>query len=179
MNNLKHISKFLSLVLRHKPELIGINMDANGWADAEELIKKINQHKEINITRELLEEVVFTNEKQRFTFNEDGTKIRANQGHTISVDLELAPQTPPEILFHGTVEQFIESIKKEGLQKRQRQYVHLSIDLDTATKVGSRRGQPIILKVRAKDMSEAGYMFFLSKNNVWLCDEVPTQFIEF
>ncbi|MES2132150.1 MAG: RNA 2'-phosphotransferase [Bacteroidota bacterium] len=178
MNDLKHISKFLSLVLRHKPEEIGISMDSEGWVDVKELLEKCSAKKRY-INLQLLQQIVNTNDKQRFTFNHDHTKIRANQGHTINIDLQLEQQEPPEILYHGTVEKFISAIKETGLQKMQRQHVHLSKDLETAVKVGSRRGKPVILKVHAAKMQETGHAFYLSQNGVWLCDHVPVEYIEF
>ncbi len=178
MKNLKHISKFLSLVLRHKPEEIGISMDANGWVDVDELIEKCTS-RNMYLDFETLEEVVLTNDKQRFAFNDEYTKIRANQGHTVNVDLEFEPTKPADFLYHGTVEKYLTNIKSNGLQKMKRLHVHLSKDLETAIKVGSRRGQPIILKINASKMHEDGYPLYLSKNGVWLCDEVPVEYIEF
>lgn len=178
MNDLKHISKFLSLVLRHKPEEIGVNMDANGWVDVDELIEKCNLNK-VNLDFETLEEVVIKDDKQRYTFNDDYTKIRANQGHTVDVDLEFETKEPLEFLYHGTVAKFIDAIKENGIKKIQRLHVHLSKDLDTAIKVGSRRGKPVILKIHALKMHQDGHAFYLSKNGVWLCDEVPAKYIEF
>lgn len=177
MKTLKEISKFLSLILRHKPETIGITLDPNGWADVDELIEKCRKNGKA-FDFETLEEVVFTNDKQRFTFSDDYTKIRANQGHSVNVDLEFEPTEPTGYLFHGTVDKFLESIQTNGLQKRSRMHVHLSKDLDTAVKVGSRRGKPVILKIDAVRMFRDGYPFYLSKNGVWLCDEVPVQYIE-
>ena len=172
----KRISKFLSLVLRHKPETIGLKLDENGWA----LTSDILSNSKLKFTIRELEEVVSTNDKKRFSFNEDKTKIRANQGHSLGhIDLELKTQTPPQFLYHGTVPKFIDSIKKTGLQKMNRQHVHLSEDRETATTVGSRRGVPTILCVRAKDMYNYGHSFFLSENGVWLTDNVPVQFIDF
>lgn len=178
MKELKHISKFLSLVLRHKPEEIGISMDSEGWVDVDELIEKCNRKKQ-SLDFEILEEVVITNDKQRFSFNDDYTRIRANQGHTIAVDLQFEPVKPLDVLYHGTVAKFIDDIKVNGLKKMQRLHVHLSKDLETATRVGSRRGKAIILKVRASEMHQDGYPFYLSANGVWLCDAVPAKYIEF
>lgn len=178
MNDLKHISKFLSLVLRHKPEEIGILMDSEGWVDVKELLEKCSAKKRY-INLQLLQQIVNTNDKQRFTFNHDHTMIRANQGHTVEVDLKLEPVEPLQYLYHGTVAKFIESIKTTGLQKRERMHVHLSKDLDTAIKVGSRRGKPVILKVKAAEMHQDGYAFYLSQNGVWLCEAVPAKYIEF
>lgn len=178
MKDLKHISKFLSLVLRHKPEEIGIQMDSNGWVDVDELIEKCAKRGK-GFSFETLEEVVETNDKKRFAFNDDFSKIRANQGHTVEIDLELEPKEPLEFLYHGTVAKFIDSIKDGGLQKMQRQHVHMSKDLETAIKVGSRRGKPVILKIHAAEMYKDGHAFYQSKNGVWLCDEVPVKYIEF
>lgn len=174
----KRISKFLSLILRHNPQTIGIELDKNGWANVEELRSKCAKRK-VSFTRDQLEEVVETNDKQRFTFNEDKTKIRASQGHSISIDLELKEQEPPEYLYHGTVAKFMDSIKSQGLKKISRQHVHLSYERETATKVGSRRGKPIILSVRSGEMFRNNMKFYRSKNGVWLTDNVPDNFIEF
>jgi putative RNA 2'-phosphotransferase len=178
MNNLKNISKLLSLVLRHQPDYIGITLDENGWVLVTELLEKINK-KGTKLDRGTLQIVVDTNDKKRFAFNEDGTKIRANQGHSITVDLALQEQIPPAILYHGTVAKYIDTIKNEGLQKMSRQHVHLSKDVETATIVASRRGKPIILNIDTNAMIEEGYQFYLSENNVWLTDHVPSRFIEF
>lgn len=178
MKDLKHISKFLSLVLRHSPEVIGIKADEQGWVNVDELIEK-SKRKHVKFDFETLEEVVFTNDKQRFAFNDDQSKIRANQGHTIKVDLQFKPVKPLEVLYHGTVEKFLNNIKTDGLQKMQRLHVHLSKDQKTAIKVGSRRGKPIILEIDALKMHEDGHEFYLSENGVWLCNEVPAQYIKF
>lgn len=178
MKNLNHTSKFLSLVLRHKPEEIGLSMDHNGWVDVDQLIEQSNKNN-VLLDFELLEEIVLTNDKQRFAFNDDFSKIRANQGHSVNVDLQFEPQTPPEFLYHGTVEKFIETIKKNGLQKMKRTHVHLSKDLETAVKVGQRRGKPVILKILTQKMQEKGNIFYLSKNGVWLSDSIPSEYIEF
>ncbi|WP_299891578.1 RNA 2'-phosphotransferase [uncultured Lacinutrix sp.] len=177
--NIKRVSKFLSLILRHNPQKINLELDENGWANVEELLEKSNKNN-TRFSMETLEEVVETNDKKRFTFNDDKTKIRANQGHSIkTIDLELKPIKPPTFLYHGTVGKFMKSIRAEGLQKMSRQHVHLSSDLETATKVGSRRGQAIILSIRTKDMHNKGYTFYKSKNDVWLTDKVPPEFIDF
>lgn len=176
----KSVSKFLSLVLRHSPETIGLKLDENGWADVEELIEKCNKKGSQNqMTAELLDYVVENNDKKRFAFNEDKTKIRASQGHSISVELNMNEAEPLEFLYHGTVAKFLENIKKEGLQKMSRQHVHLSKDQETAIKVGGRRGVPQILTVRSGEMFKDGFKFYLSENNVWLTDEVPSKYIEF
>jgi putative RNA 2'-phosphotransferase len=177
----KSVSKFLSLVLRHSPETIGLNLDENGWADVEELIEKCSKNgNSLNpLTAELLNYVVENNDKKRFAFNEDKTKIRASQGHSISVELNLNEAEPSEFLYHGTVDKFLENIKKEGLQKMSRQHVHLSKDRETAIKVGGRRGVPQILTIKSGEMFRDGFKFYLSENNVWLTDEVPVRYIEF
>jgi len=174
----KNTSKFLSLVLRHKPEEINLKLDSNGWADTDELIEKLN-HRGFNINFELLEEVVITNDKQRFSFNEDYSAIRANQGHSVDIDLALKPIKPPELLYHGTVAKFIDAIKTEGLQKMSRRHIHLSRDVDTAKKVGARRGKPVILFIDSSKMADDGYLFFVSENGVWLTDQVPVKYIAF
>lgn len=176
----KSVSKFLSLVLRHSPETIGLKLDENGWADVDELIERCNKNGSQNqMTAELLDYVVENNDKKRFVFNENKTKIRASQGHSISVELNLVETEPPEFLYHGTVGKFLENIQKEGLQKMSRQHVHLSKDKETAVKVGSRRGIPQILKIKSGEMFKDGFKFYLSENNVWLLDEVPTKYIDF
>jgi putative RNA 2'-phosphotransferase len=173
----KDISKLLSLVLRHKPEVLGIQLDQNGWVEVDFLLEKLKgKSPEMNFER--LEQIVITNEKQRFAFNEDLTKIRANQGHSVQVDVQLKPQLPPEFLYHGTVDKFLDGIRVEGLKKGSRLHVHLSKDLETAARVGSRRGKPVILVVRSREMATAGHSFYLSENGVWLCDAVPFEFIE-
>lgn len=174
----KEISKFLSLVLRHAPEKINVTLDENGWVEVETLISQCNKfNKQLN--REILNFVVETNNKKRFAFNDDGTKIRASQGHSIEVELNLDEVKPLDILYHGTVEKYLETIKIEGLQKMNRQHVHLSKDEETAINVGMRRGKPIILKIKAKELFEEGFKFYLSENKVWLTEFVPAKYIEF
>ncbi|MDB6076324.1 MAG: phosphotransferase KptA/Tpt1 [Akkermansiaceae bacterium] len=175
---LKRISKFLSLVLRHDPGKIGITLDPHGWVDGETLLKAMSG-KFPKISQQTLLEVVRTCDKQRFALSEDGTRIRANQGHSVEVDLDLVPVTPPAYLYHGTVAKFLADIGKDGLQKGKRHHVHLSTDLTTATKVGERRGAPVILRIRSGEMAEAGLRFFRSENGVWLCDAVPPSYIDF
>lgn len=169
-------SKFLSLVLRHHPEKIGITLDSSGWTPIEKLLTalKKNGHP---LTRETLEEIVATNEKKRFALNDSKSKIRASQGHSLQVELGYITQTPPEKLYHGTATRFLDSIWESGIQKRDRHHVHLSADEVTARKVGSRHGHPIILTVDTKAMTAKGHTFFRSENGVWLTDHVPTQFI--
>jgi putative RNA 2'-phosphotransferase len=173
---LMHTSKFISLVLRHKPEEIGLQLDENGWADVNELIEKMNR-KGGKLDREKLNEIVATNEKKRFAFNEDHTKIRASQGHSIEVDVQLPVAIPPDVLFHGTAEKNVEAILAEGLVRRNRLHVHLSDKPDTATQVGQRHGKPVLLLVNAKAMHNEGLSFYLSANGVWLADEVPAQYL--
>lgn len=174
----KDTSKFLSFVLRHSPEAIDLRLDENGWADVAELLSKSSQHR-TSFTKEELEAIVADNDKQRFAFNDDHSKIRANQGHSVNIQLDLAPQQPPEVLYHGTVQKFLASIQQEGLQKMSRQHVHLSEDRATAEKVGSRRGIPVILNVRSGQMHLDGISFYLSENGVWLTDQVPVKYIDF
>jgi putative RNA 2'-phosphotransferase len=172
----KKISKFLSLVLRHKPEIINLNLDENGWANVDELITKSTNDSQ-SFTFEELEEIVETNDKKRFVFNEDKTEIRANQGHSIDINLALIPQQPPEFLYHGTAQTNIDSILQKGIEKRSRQHVHLSQDKETANKVGMRHGKPLILVVKTKEMFEDGIEFYLSENKVWLTDFVDAKYI--
>ncbi|MES2775250.1 MAG: RNA 2'-phosphotransferase [Bacteroidota bacterium] len=174
----KSISKFLSYILRHAPETVGLQLDENGWADVHELITLCNSSQR-KLDIEILQFVVESNDKKRFAFNEDQTKIRASQGHSIEVDLQMDPKEPPPFLYHGTVDKFIPAIRELGLQKMSRQHVHLSGDKETALKVGGRRGKPVILVVQSGRMAEQGFTFYLSANGVWLCDEVPPQFIDF
>ena len=177
MNKLDKLSKYISLILRHKPEEINISLDEHGWANVEELILGINQSgREINM--EKLEEIVRTDSKQRYSFNEDKTLIRANQGHSIPVDVELKESVPPNILYHGTADRFLSSILKEGLKPMSRLYVHLSENIVTAESVGKRHGNPIILKINSKSMYEDGIKFYLSNNGVWLTKEVNIKYIE-
>ncbi len=175
--NIKRVSKLMSLILRHQPDVIGVKLDENGWLGVDELIQGINR-KGINFDFEQLQVVVDQNDKKRFSFNDDQTKIRANQGHSVKVDVELKASTPPDILFHGTVERFMDSIREMGLIPKSRLHVHLSADLETAQKVGGRRGKPVILKIDTKSMVENGHVFYRSKNGVWLTDQVPANFIK-
>jgi len=171
-------SKFLSLVLRHKPETIGLTIDEHGWADVDELIAAASRAGRA-LDRPLLLRVVEENDKQRFALSDDGQRIRASQGHSIDVDLELNAVEPPEMLYHGTVKRFLKSIREDGLRPRSRRYVHLSPDVDTATAVGKRRGKPVILRILAGAMGKDGYTFYCSANGVWLTDHVPVQYIRF
>jgi putative RNA 2'-phosphotransferase len=171
-------SKFLSLVLRHKPEEIGLILDARGWVDIDELVGLASVRGK-SLSRSIVEEVVATNEKRRFVISDDGTRIRANQGHSVSVDLGLTPQVPPSTLFHGTATRFIRSIRQEGLRRGNRLHVHLSADEATAMKVGSRHGTPIVLPIDAGAMYEQCHGFYRSENEVWLTEHVPSRFIAF
>jgi putative RNA 2'-phosphotransferase len=170
------ISKFLSLVLRHSPAAAGVTLDAEGWVAVEDLLVGA-AHRGDSFTRAELEEVVQTSDKQRFIFSLDAQRIRANQGHSVFVDLGLTPEMPPEVLYHGTVERFLSSIMATGLEKGSRHHVHLSPDVATASRVGSRRGKPVILKIAAESMHLVGYHFFCSANGVWLTERVPPQYI--
>lgn len=174
--NLTKTSKYLSLILRHKPETIGITLDEHGWANVDELIAGIAKTHDCDM--DILEEIVRTDEKQRYSFNEDKTLIRANQGHSIPVDVELEEAVPPEELWHGTGEKYVESIDRQGLIPKSRLYVHLSKDRDTAVKVGGRHGKPVLYIVKAGDMSRDGYPFYLSKNGVWLTKKVPVEYLK-
>lgn len=175
-NQTTRLSKLLSYILRHKPSAYGIVLDENGYTNIHELINKLNAQNEI-INFEILQYIVDTNNKKRFAFNDDLTKIRASQGHSIDVELAYSEQQPPEILYHGTVEKFLSKISEEGLKKMERHHVHLSADKATATKVAERRGKPIILEINTAEMFAAGYKFYLSDNPVWLTDHVPVAFI--
>jgi len=177
MQDLDRLSIFLSMLLRHKPEEANITLDEHGWADVDELLKGINDTGRV-IDREILDEIVRTDNKQRYSFNEDGTLIRANQGHSISVDVELQEQEPPEFLFHGTAARSLGSILQEGLKPMSRLYVHLSVDMETALKVGRRHGEPVILGIHSGEMHKRGGAFYLSKNGVWLTEKVDVRYIE-
>ncbi|CAL1165966.1 unnamed protein product [Cladocopium goreaui] len=171
-------SKLLSLVLRHRPEAIGIEVDPHGWASVEEIIAGARRQG-TSIDRESIARAVRENDKQRFTLSDDGNRIRANQGHSIKVDLELAPLEPPPQVFHGTVARFLDSIRQQGLVPGTRQHVHLSADEKTALIVGSRRGKPIVLEVDSGAMSRDGLPFYRSANGVWLTDFVPARYLTF
>lgn len=171
------LSKFLSLILRHKPETIDITLDSHGWADVEELILKVNQTGHYTLDKALLEEIVRTDNKQRYALSEDHSRIRANQGHSIQVDVELEKKTPPDILYHGTGEKSVASILEQGLLPQSRLYVHLSLTPEIARQVGSRHGKPVVFQVDAGKMSADGIPFYLSKNDVWLVKEIPPQYL--
>lgn len=176
MNKKKEtVSKYLSFILRHNPQSIGVDMDAAGWVRIDELVAKAK----IALTRERIEDEVRKSDKQRFAISEDGARIRANQGHSVDVDLGLEPKTPPETLFHGTATRFVESIRATGLQPRGRRHVHLSTDKKTATAVGRRYGAPIILEIPAAKLSAAGQAFYVSENGVWLTGEIAPEWLVF
>jgi putative RNA 2'-phosphotransferase len=178
MKDLVKSSKLIALVLRHQPDKIGLELDKNGWADTAELLQKLNERGYF-FDLELLKEVVETNDKKRFVFSEDFAKIRAYQGHSVEVDLNLEPKTPPSFLFHGTADQNLGSIKQSGLVKGSRHHVHLSAEEETAKKVGSRHGKPVILTVKAGEMRVDGHQFFQSENGVWLTEAVPAKYLMF
>lgn len=169
-------SKLISLVLRHKPEVIGITLDEHGWANVADLIAGVNRIRPL--TMELLEEIVRTDDKQRFSFNGDKTRIRANQGHSIPVDVELEELEPPEYLWHGTGEKYRESIEQNGLIAKTRLYVHLSADREMAVKVGARHGRPIVFQVSTGQMHRDGHRFYRSVNGVWLTKYVPAVYLQ-
>ena len=172
------LSKFLSLVLRHRPEAVGLELDEGGWVRVDELLAACRRHNR-PITRDQLKEVVATNDKRRFSFSPDGLRIRANQGHSVSVDLGLEPIEPPELLYHGTVDRFLDSIRRAGLVRGNRQHVHLSGDQATARRVGQRRGKPVVLVIEAGRMHREGRPFYRSANGVWLTDSVPPEYLRF
>ena len=175
MRKIDKLSVFISLVLRHKPEATRITLDEHGWANVDELINGINNTgRKIDMT--MLEEIVKTDNKQRYSFNEDKTLIRANQGHSIPVDVELNQQEPPELLYHGTASRFLDNIMTEGLKPMSRLYVHLSKDVETAKKVGKRHGNPVVLKVYSRQMNRDGVEFYLSENGIWLTKKVDSRY---
>jgi putative RNA 2'-phosphotransferase len=171
-----NLSKFLSLVLRHQPDVIGIELDEQGWVNVDKLLKNAAA-KGKTINRDVLTHIVETNAKKRFAFSDDGLKIRASQGHSVEVELGYEPQTPPDILYHGTGEKSVDSILNTGLEKRSRQHVHLSHEMETAFKVGQRHGKPTLFYVLAGEMHNNGFEFYHSANGVWLTDEVPAKFL--
>lgn len=171
------ISKYVSLVLRHDPAAGGVVLDAEGWTTVAELLAGATA-RGLAVSPAELAEVVRTSDKQRFALSPDGLRIRANQGHSVAVDLGLAPAAPPATLFHGTVERFVAAILTEGLRRQARQHVHLSPDVETARRVGSRRGVPVVLRVDAARMHAQGFAFLRSENGVWLTDAVPAACIE-
>ena len=176
MKSIQETSKYISLILRHKPEVIGITLDEHGWASVTELIEGVRCTHSLDM--QMLEEIVASDEKQRYSFNEDKSLIRANQGHSIPVDVELEQVAPPEVLWHGTGAKYVESINQSGLIAKSRLYVHLSQDYETAVNVGKRHGKPVVYKVHAKEMEQDGYAFYKSVNGVWLTKAVPKKYLE-
>lgn len=174
----KKISKFLSLILRHKPESVGVQLDANGWTDIDTLLQKMNQSG-TQINRNQLDHVVATNNKKRFAVSPCNSKIRANQGHSVDVDLAYRAASPPDQLFHGTPEHVLPLIRRSGLKKMQRHHVHMNAAADPCVHVAARYGKPVVLEINAKQMHGDGYEFFISDNDVWLTDHVPPQYIRF
>jgi putative RNA 2'-phosphotransferase len=177
-DDLVSTSKFLSLVLRHRPQTVGITLDPAGWIGVDELLAACARKGHV-ISRELLDEVVSTNDKQRFAFSDDRTRIRANQGHSVDVELGHEPATPPELLYHGTPQTSEAAIRREGLRKMKRHHVHLSENVQQTLAVGARRGRPVLLTIRAGQMWRDGIPFFRTPNNVWLTDAVPPVYIDF
>lgn len=173
--NLTKTSRYISLILRHKPEVIGITLDEHGWADVQQLIAGVSKTNPINMG--ILEEIVRTDDKQRYSFNEDKTLIRANQGHSIPVDVELPERTPPTILYHGTGEKYVPYIDQDGLLPKSRLYVHLTDKYDTAVMVGKRHGRPVVYEIDSTKMMEDGFIFYLSVNGVWLTKRVPAEYL--
>jgi putative RNA 2'-phosphotransferase len=178
MKTLTAASKFLSLVLRHQPHSAYVTLDPAGWVDVSALLAGCARAGK-RLTREDLDHIVTTNAKKRFEFSEDGTCIRASQGHSVEVDLDYTPQTPPAILYHGTATRFLDSIRAQGLLKMQRHHVHLAEDTKMTLDVGARHGKPVLLTILAAEMHAAGHIFYRSTNGVWLVDQVPTQYIQF
>lgn len=171
-------SKFLSLVLRHDPERVSLTLDAAGWVAVDVLLAAVNRHG-LALKNEELLEIVRACEKQRFALSEDGQRIRANQGHSVEVDLQYPPQMPPAILYHGTATRFLQAIRSSGLRKMGRHDVHLSAETKVTLQVGGRHGEPVLLTIRSGEMHQAGFVFCRSANGVWLVDHVPAQYIDF
>ncbi|HMP82113.1 MAG TPA: RNA 2'-phosphotransferase [Verrucomicrobiota bacterium] len=171
-------SKFLSLVLRHEPERVGLKLGEAGWVSVDDLLQAVNANG-VALTLEQLQHIVATSDKKRYAFSEDGQRIRASQGHSVEVDLQYPPQTPPEILYHGTATRFLDGIRKDGLQRMERHDVHLSAETKVTFQVGGRHGKPVLLTIRAGDMHRSGFVFRCSANGVWLVSHVPREFIEF
>lgn len=173
----ENLGRFISMILRHHPESIGITLDEFGYANTQELISKMNVYGK-HIDFKTLKYIIDTNNKRRYSFNDDFSKIRANQGHSIKVNLELIEKVPPNRLYHGTATRFLETIMKEGITKQSRQYVHLSKDIETAINVGKRHGNPIVLELDTSKMVQDGIKFYLSENGVWLCEYVHSKYIK-
>lgn len=176
MNNKESISKFIALVLRHKPEAAGIVVDSQGWANTGNLVQAIKKLKDPTFSVSDLAEIVYTDSKGRYSFSDDLRLIRANQGHSINVDVELEEVEPPTLLYHGTATKYIDGIEAEGIIPKSRLYVHLSETVSTATDVGNRHGKPVVYTIHAKKMFDHGYKFYKSVNGVWLTKTVPTDY---
>lgn len=177
MNRSVKISKFLSYHLRHRPDLLELELAPGGWLAVDLLIEAAKK-RDFPFTLTELQQLVEENDKQRFSFNETGNLMRANQGHSVTIDLQLKPVIPPAILYHGTYSKVVALIEKQGLKKMSRHHVHLSLDIDTAKRVGARRGYPVVFQVNTKAMSQTGYTFYCSENNVWLTESVPVEYIQ-
>lgn len=175
MNNVK-ISKYLCMILRHRPSAALIELDEHGWANVDELLRGVHRRFP-NFDRNMLEEIVACDDKQRYAFDETHTRIRANQGHSIKVEVGLQEKTPTDVLWHGSATRFVRSICQSGLIPMSRLYVHLSKDIETAVKVGKRHGEPVVFAVDTKAMVKDGYHFYLSANGVWLTKEVPYRYL--
>jgi putative RNA 2'-phosphotransferase len=171
------VSRYLSKHLRHQPERIGLTLETGGWVRVDDLLAACARN-QMRVTREELAEVVEKNDKKRFSLDDAGERIRASQGHSVEVDLELVPVTPPDVLYHGTGHPAVETIRRDGLKKMNRHHVHLSGDTETATRVGARHGRPVVFTVDAKAMHAAGHTFYRSDNGVYLTDEVPSDFLD-
>lgn len=175
-NNYIRLGRFISMVLRHHPEQIGIALDREGWADTQALLDGITASGR-SIDMETLERIVRENNKQRYSFNEDKSKIRANQGHTVHVDIKMEILDPPDRLYHGTATRFLDSIKRDGIKRMKRIYVHLSKDVETAVNVGRRHGKPVVLVIDTKAMREDGYLFRITANGVWQSEDIPWRYV--
>jgi len=176
MNELENISKTISYILRHRPEDFGIPMNERGWVNVDLLIQAIREHKDQTFNKSTLDEIVAGDSKNRYRYSNDGLFIRANQGHSMAVNLDLEPQRPPDVLYHGTATRFMDSIMDKGITSQTRQYVHLSHNYDTAMCVGARHGEPYVISINAWQMYNNGIDFFLSENGVWLVDYVPPEY---
>ena len=176
MEDINQTGKFLAYILRHNPSAVEIELDEHGFANVQQLLDGVNRTGR-RLDMQTLEEIVAKDSKGRYSFNSDKSKIRANQGHSVQVDLQLEEKNPPDTLYHGTAERFLESIKQSGIQKRSRNFVHLSKDEQTATAVGIRHGKPVILVINAKQMAQDGFKFYISENGVWLTDSVPFKYV--
>ena len=171
-------SRFLSLILRHEPERVGLKLGEAGWVRADELLRAVNQHN-VALTLDDLKHIVTTSDKKRFAFSDDGLYIRASQGHSVEVDLQYEPKTPPELLYHGTATRFLDSIHQDGLSRMERHDVHLSAETKVTLQVGGRHGKPVLLTIHAGDMHRAGHIFRCSANGVWLVNHIPPEYIDF